>query len=269
MSNYGFATYDDKTKSLLGSVNSKWPIFGPEYNSISKCFKTIHLSDITEQNYITGNPSTPTGLNYDYWGIDSGKSKQLIFQIEHGFNFRPIGYAFFNGDVKRTSKIQVSQSEVIGSGWSAGEFGGNFTLSGQGSDSVLARPDIVSQIIEGEDTGDFTFFNFDYVIVGDSSTEYTPTLRIPNNCLGIFKTFYSLISGDKNVPYSVEIDGKYVKIYRYIDWIDYKGRYRYISSYSSTYDYDINQRIKAITSYSGTELDCTVYLCPYSMEDLT
>ena len=102
MSDYGFATYDDKSgKKRLGSVNSKWPIFGPKYANIDKCFKTIHISETYMPNYKTADlpqPVIPSGSYYAYndyrW-----HEKQLIYQYEHGYDFRPVGYAVFSGDM--------------------------------------------------------------------------------------------------------------------------------------------------------------------------
>ena len=54
MSDYGFATYDEKNpKKRLGTINSKWPIFGPKYANISKTFKTVHINDTYSPSYKT------------------------------------------------------------------------------------------------------------------------------------------------------------------------------------------------------------------------
>ena len=65
MSDYGFATFDEKTGRNEMKINSKWPVFGPEYSKIAQQFKTIHLTDTKSKTVQTASLSIPA-LNYNF-----------------------------------------------------------------------------------------------------------------------------------------------------------------------------------------------------------
>lgn len=264
MSDYGFMTYSDNGKKD-GAVNSKYPIFGPKYNNIKTCFRTFHLSDTTSHNINNiphQEPPQPSG-NQDIWDIENsthGFVKEKIMEFEHGMGFRPVGYVYFSGKVVRTTTMNVAQTDATGT------FGGNFNLTGYDVYNTIARPDIKSQIIDTLQTSAYGERTFS-VCYGVEGYDSGSTVRVNNKVPNMFATNYNVIFygdyGEPTVPYIAEIDDKYVRIYRYICWSDYKVRLR-----NSYYNWDVNQRIKLCTSYEGTELDATIYLCPYKMEDL-
>lgn len=282
MSDYGFATYDDKSgKKRLGSVNSKWPIFGPKYANIDKCFKTIHISETYMPNYKTADlpePVIPSGSYYAYndyrW-----HEKQLIYQYEHGYDFRPVGYAVFSGDMTINVKCTITQTETITGNTSPS--GGNFTLDGMATQNIPILPNVKSQMEASYVSTGYNpvelaigkyFFGIGSLNGGGSNVRRDIT--IPNECVSAIKQDYTVASsyiGDADRPYIVEIDEKYVKIYRNTYWLDYRGRW-YSSFTSQSYPelnftHNIDARVKGATSYAGSELDCTVYLAPYRLED--
>lgn len=280
MSDYGFATYDEKNpKKRLGTINSKWPIFGPRYADISKSFKTIHITDTYTPSYKTGasTPSIPSGQSSAFtekrWN-----EKQLIHQYEHGYNFRPAGYAYFSGKLVINVKCTITQKETDTGNVSSK--GGNFTLNGQATQNIPILPSVKEQMIPSYvSTGwnpallgldDYFFGIQDNNGVGGARGD----IKVPNSCIGFIKMDYTVAStyiGNARYPYVVEIDEKYVKIYRNVFWLDHWRKYysSFSSSYPSlNYTQSIDDRIKGATHYSGTSIDCTIYLAPYSMEDL-
>ena len=80
MSDYGFATYDGSVHNRRkGVVNSKWPIFGPKYTDISRCYKTFHLSDTTTK----AHKVTFNGKVVDDWRISHSElmgGGDLVFE---------------------------------------------------------------------------------------------------------------------------------------------------------------------------------------------
>lgn len=281
MSDYGFATYDEKNpKKRLGTINSKWPIFGPKYVDISRAFKTIHINDTYTPSYKTGT-ATPVIPSGGYYASTEKRwhEKQLIHQFEHGYNFRPVGYAVFSGDLVVNVKCTITQNDVITGNTSY--YGGNFTLDGLATQSIPILPAVRGQM------------KASYI-----STAYSPTelglgkyffgiqdtggyggvrgdIRVPDSCLSVIKRDYTVADdyiGDGDVPYVVEIDEKYVKIYRNTYWLDFWLKW-YSSYYDASYPqfnftHSIDDRIKGATSYAGTSIDCTIYLAPYSLEEM-
>jgi len=277
MRDYGFSTYDESGNKLDGFVNSKYPIFGPKYNNIKKCFRTFHISDTTSHTLDDiphTEPPQPSG-NMDTWDFQSvtrGFLKEKIIEFEHGMGFRPLGYVYFDGKVSRKLTMRVKQTESIGSVWTPGEFGGDFDTTGYNTYTTIVRPDIENQIIDTNLSTTYMAPSFSFCM-GDEGAYDGATVRVNANVPNVFTTLYDVINygayGEPEIPYVAEIDDKYVRIYRYICWADFKARFNYIDSYDpSAYSYDINQRIKLCTSYEGSELNATIYLCPYKMEDL-
>lgn len=274
MRDYGFTTYDENGKKIDGFVNSKYPIFGPKYNKISSCFKTFHIVDTTSHTLdqiAHQEPPQPSGNidTYDVQNVTRGFVKEKIIEFEHGLGFRPLGYVYFDGKIVRTTTMRVTQTEVVGTAYSRGEFGGDFDLTGYDVYKTIARPDIKEQIMDTSLDTSYMASSFS-VCYGTEGYNNGDTVRVNNNVSGWFTTMYDVISygmyGEPEVPYVAEIDDKYVRIYRYICWSDYKARIKVY--YSSAINYDLNQRIKLCTSYEGSELNATIYLCPYKMEDL-
>lgn len=280
MSDYGFATYDEKNpKKRLGTINSKWPIFGPKYADIGRAFKTIHIIDTYTPSYKTGaaTPSIPSG---GYFGSTEKRwtEKQFIHQFEHGYNFRPIGYATFCGNLVINVKCTITQKEVITG--NASSCGGNFTLNGLAIQNISLLPDVRRQMKASYTS---TAYSSTEMAIGNyffgiqDSDGYgggRSDIIVPDSCISAIKRDYTVAgrsAGDPSSPYIVEIDEKYVKIYRNVFWLDFWLKwYDSYTSSSSTYNYthSIDDRIKGATYYTGSDLDCTIYLAPYSMEDL-
>ena len=276
MSNYGFVTYDPHRKNRkLGIINSKWPIFGPRYRDISTCYKTFHISDRTTNvaSAVNLNPSTPSNMGSSYKKFSEN---QEVFRVEHGFKKRPLGYATFVGNVVKNTRCYINQYHENGSA----AYGGDFTLNGV---NTAVIPTVSS--LQGELEGAYTSTSYDVYsntmrdtvfTVYDGST-YFPrgNLLVPSGTPSRVKTTYVLPwvdpeypdddpvpgRGQSLPPYYVEIDDKYVILYRRLYKIDWLFR----TDSGSTRVYD---RVKGVSDYAGTELDMTVYLCPYSMEDL-
>ena len=282
MSDYGFATYDERNdKKRLGSVNSKWPIFGPKYADISRGFKTIHITETYEPDYKTADlpePVIPSGSYYAYndyrW-----HEKQLIYQYEHGYKFRPMGYAVFSGDLTINVLCTITQTETITGNTSS--YGGNFTISGRAVQDIPILPNVKSQMVASYVSTSYnpvelSIGNYFFGIgsVDGTGSNVRRDITIPNECVSAIKRDYTVASsyvGDADRPYIVEIDEKYVKIYRNTYWLDYRGKW--YSSYTPqsypelNYTHNIDARVKGATSYAGSSLDCTIYLAPYRLED--
>lgn len=270
MSDYGFATYDDKNvKRRLGVVNSKWPIFGPKYADIGRCFKTIHITDTYTPDYKTASLNNPGDAGYTEY---RWHEKQLIKQFEHKMGFRPVGYAFFSGNIILNVKCTITQTENRNGIASAG---GYFTLNGNARQDMPVLPSMSKQMVPsyvstGNGMGELQLDNYYFGITDYAGHSYATRsdIIVPDACLGTIKMDFVVANewyGGAEYPYVVEIDDKYVKIYRNMYWLDHWSR-NYIS-YNSSYR-EVNDRIKGASYYAGTELDCTVYLCPYRMEDL-
>lgn len=286
MSDYGFATYDDRNdKKRLGSINSKWPIFGPKYKDISRCFKTVHLVDTYTPGFKTADLPAPVIPSGDPWAYNDYRwhEKQLIHRFEHGYDKRPLGYAVFSGNLVINVDCTITQVETR-VGERCPSYGGNFTLNGRNMSEIPILPSVSDQMKESILETSLApnvpnIENYLFTIWSQEYTEYwgiSPTITVPNNSVAVeLQTYYvasNWITPDTiEKPYVVEIDDKYVNIYRNLYWLDFRSRwYSELSGYGPPYDYtlDIYDRIKGATSFAGTTLDCTVYLAPYSMEDL-
>lgn len=276
MSDYGFATYDDKNEKKLGSINSKWPIFGPKYSQIAKCFKTIHITDTYEPSFKTANLGSPS-LNSNGWGETEYRwhERTLICQFKHGFNYRPMGYAVFSGNLVLNVPCQIVQS--VNNWQTDNNLGGNFTLNGRKTETVPILPSLKEQMVMSYVDTSYTgnkLIPKNYLFEINTSSYPTRDITVPDDCVGYIKRqFYVSTEGLGAMnPYEVEIDDEYVKIYRNLYWLDWRGRYYYAynSSYSSTYSfrYEANERVKGMTSWAGSSVDCTVYLAPYRIGDL-
>ena len=274
MSDYGFATYDGK--KLKGSINSKWPIFGPKYKDIAKCFKTIHITDTYSAPLLSANLSQPAdNSDTEYrWN-----EKQLIAQFEHGYNFRPLGYAYFSGDLLVNVRCMIDQEEVITG--SASPYGGNFTIYGNATQALPILPNMSEQMVASYISTAYsaTEMSLDSFFFGIQDGEGTGGARndiiVPTVCLDDIKKDYFVadpLYGPVYNPYVVEIDEKYVKIYRNVYWLDYW--YRFYRSFDSplfpedSFTHLINDRVQGAVSYTGSSIDCSIYLAPYRMEDL-
>jgi hypothetical protein len=65
-------------------------------------------------------------------------------------------------------------------------------------------------------------------------------------------------------PYEVTADGNNIYIYGYTYWCDIWTRMCYADGSFA----DVRTRTRAAMDYAGTSMDFTIYLAPYSLEDL-
>jgi hypothetical protein len=299
MSDYGFATYDEKTGRVSEKINSKYPIFGPEYKNISKQYRTLILTDSTVNTVRTASISVPaTDVFYDWSdeynsGVKTGVSEYgsyydtVVAEYEHGFKKRPFGYATVTGTLRRNDRYTLVQAQQRGS------IGGNFSLSGTLTTSATLMPKMNTLAVLG--SGDIPLWSYN-VVQPKSLAEGGVSgvnIIIPNACSSAFSSWpnqsdvhigrpgtdpYSsdaggggsagsdFESGKDVIPFWVEITDTKVKVYRRIFWVDHILNVRHIVS-GSTIDL-ANQRTKVIEDYAGSRLEVTIYLVPYNMEDL-
>lgn len=284
MSDYGFATFDKKTGRKDVSVNSKWPIFGPRYKDIKNAFKTIHITDTKQYNpnamsasSVVLPPTYPVVEGEAQYLINqyhaSVREDEPILTIPHGFDKRPLGYVTISGTYSKNTRcvwdytnfkddwgdyppsaklegaetiagamLSVAGSEIQDLNEPAGAGGAFYNNPWAGSGTgIISYPD---------GTADWLRYN-EFSIPGDNSSipdEYPP--------------------GKYRPPYSVEVDDKNIYVYRHYYWCDVYKRYYYIGNTISMRGYDLRARIKGVIDYAGSDFDLTIYLCPYSMEDL-
>lgn len=267
MSDYGFATYDERTGKRVAKINSKYPVFGPKYADIKTAFRTTHISDTKTYSVRPNSVAIPTpnlpfyGVN-NYYGVGTNKGyiEELVAEYEHGYDFRPLGYATVTGNITNNLVGQLQQTATSG----GSSYGGNFTiyLNRQWFDVEL-RPS-AGEIL-AQTNGDIAPWEYSAVAVGNMSSN--AGFKVPNSVLGVFLTQYNP-SATINLrdfgdipPYRVEIDDKKVKIWKCVYWSEQVLRAKRPS-------FDIYHRKKLIENFAGTEIDVTVYLCPYKMEDL-
>lgn len=276
MSDYGFATFDEKTGRNEMKINSKWPVFGPEYSKISQQFKTINLVDTHTESVKTASLSVPSltynftgyGTSYDIWygeSIYTTYVDEEIYRYEHGFKFRPLGYYTIAGNLNKNIRVNLVQTNVAG----GANYGGNFTIN-----QVLNKTGMALPVRNGmrEATAGFAMlWDSSLVIPMSQSAGGTASdnVIIPNSCLGIFSSYPNTTELHRDYdanysPYRVEIDDTYVRVIRRTAWGDHIVRAGYQNG-----NLNIRQRTKAIEDYAGTVVDITVYLIPYSMEDIS
>lgn len=276
MSDYGFATFDEKTGRNEMKINSKWPVFGPEYSKIAQQFKTIHLTDTVSKTVRTASLSVPAltynftgyGTSYDIWygeSIYTTYVDEEIYRYEHGFKFRPLGYYTIAGNLNKNIRVNLVQTNVAG----GANYGGNFTVN-----QVLTKTGMALPVRNGmrEATAGFAMlWDSSLVIPMSQSAGGTApnNVIIPNSCLGIFSSYPNTTELHRDydanyAPYRVEINNTYVRVIRRTAWGDHIVRAGYQNG-----TLNIRQRTKAIEDYAGTTLDITVYLIPYSMEDIS
>ena len=270
MSNYGFVTYNEKTGKKEVSINSKYPVFGPEYNKINSTFRTTHISDTKTYPIKTASISIPTP-NLPYYGIDNyygiseyvGYDDELVTEYEHGYKFRPIGYATITGKIIGNNVGELSQTVISGTM----SYGGNFTVY---SNTRWLDTELTPGFggMNSQTGGFYLPWERNSMTVGNS--QYTGNFIVPDSVLGVFLSRYNVnatigirqgLPGTISAPYWVEIDDTKVKIWKRIYWADHIIR-------AKPSDYDAYERGKVRENFAGSELDITVYLCPYKLGDL-
>ena len=264
MSDYGFATYDERSgKKIEGVVNSKWPIFGPNYSDVKRAFRTIHFTDTKQYNFRSSpsvsRPSATRNSISQYHGYE----KVLVATIPHGYKKRPLGYVTIAGSfVKNTRGKWVYKKTTD----YYDTFPPDATLENVGIESGNMQG-FMNMIRPTSDTGSFSVFGMNpfsgcRIVYPNNSYWYLVqnNYSIPGN-----NSSQEDNSGYDRPPYGVEIDEDNVYLYRYYYWSDVYKRDYY---YDERVVWDIEARMYGIIDYAGSDFDLTIYLCPYSMEDL-
>lgn len=267
MSDYGFATYDEKSgKRLEGVVNSKWPIFGPSYKQIKRAFRTIHFTDTQQYTFQTSSsvvlPPAQSSAISEYHAHE----KVLIATIPHGFKKRPAGYVSISG---RFVKNKRCRWEYVRSYDRWNFYPPSMTLNGIVTKSGNMQSFIGGYLRPTTDDGGISAFNDNYY---DGYGEGDIAIAYPADAPGwLANNYYSIPGNNSSVedqngterpPYGVEIDDENVYIYRYWYWSDVYKR-DYLDG-----AWDVRAREKAVIDYAGSDFDVTLYLCPYTFDDL-
>lgn len=277
MSDYGFATYDEKTGKLAEKINSKYPIFGPEYRGIDAQYRTISIVETVQNSpddaYVEMLGSWPN-RNIEYWldGTYVGYAHArrykdtLITSFEHHLGYRPLCYFWVTGTVVQNCRCAMYQYLASGSGY-GGSFNRNKTFTRTGKVGAAMNYMVQTDRPEGY------IWQNQYVTIAASNSIYgyhsDTDIQIPNACMPAFsEPEYNasevIDSNAGNNPYFVVVDDKEVKVYRRHWYSDHQCRVGTSSNGSP----DIRQRTKCNMDYAGTNVDITVYLVPYSLEDL-
>lgn len=280
MSDYGFKTID---KNGTVAINSKWPIYGPKYVDIKKGFKTFHIIDNHTSQYHYGSISVPARPGYtdNSYSTQHGVERVLIMKREHGFDKKPFGQVRISGTLKTTVRGIIQQTVNVNSGYNVAPFTmpsyGNTASSGMYSeyyadqgfiDYTGSRGGSYRVTAPGDPSGavdaDLTitlppYFRMEwftgYNSVLDDINDYTPAESYQ-------KYMYDMS------PYEVDIDDKYIYVYRREHWADQYVRHAEIEINNGQVVYDVWQRQTFVESMHGSEFDVTVYFTPYATEDV-
>lgn len=279
MSDYGFKTID---KNGTVAINSKWPIYGPKYVDIKKGFKTFHIIDNHTAQYHYGSISVPARPGYtdNSYSTQRGVEKVLIMQREHGFDKNPFGQVRISGNLKTTTRSVIQQTVSVNSGYSIPSFtpmyvSGNTVSSG-----------MYSEYYSDQGFIDYTGSRggiYEITVSGYPSSGVQADLKVtlPQYSFVDWFTGYNSVLYDMNSytqpdsyqkymydmsPYEVDIDDKYIYVYRREHWLDQYVRHAEINNGQVVYD--VWQRQTFVESMHGSEFDVTVYFTPYSTEDV-
>lgn len=270
MSNYGFKTME---KGGRVAINGKWPIFGVDINHSPAAFRTIRITDKKSNALRYGNTPLPSvDPNYlnDYQLVQEetyGEIKELVYRYEHGYDRKPVGYWTILGKLNfRTSGDLVGQ-EV--SAEPSGALGGNYNASTNGTLTVFP----LVPIMNGSFPGAYSDYGATPAIrVGAPSYMPNADMLIPDAASSFYKGVYMLDGSEAG--YTVEIDDKYVSIYRVNYWFDFRRRayihYRSDLGGGHIYEFtdDSNIRVRGVTQLEGSVVDVNIYLTPLEMEKL-
>lgn len=273
MSDYGFKTHDDTGKI---AINAKNPIFGFDMGHNPRAFKTFRFTDAKESPIRTGSVATPNPTPTNTWGwaqnTDGGVVKELIKQVKHGYNFRPVGYAVITGTWKTQSRVQITQTQR------AGSYGGNYTRTftkddGRHQDVTLipnpfnypwdAQTGVVPQgatVIL--DASDFSGTNWAYEYPKNVMTQMAYGRIIGD----AYQWKPDRMSTGGDIPIWVEFDDEYIYFYRQWTWSDTIRRCKFTWNWSTSDD--IQERVKVSAQFVGSVFNVTVYLCPFPLKEL-
>lgn len=266
MSDYGFKTNDATNKIAL---NAKNPIFGFDMGHKPRAFKTFRITDAKINNPVDGGTPVPTPVWQEGWttaeNSRTGIVRELIRKVEHGYNFRPVGYATITGTLKWGRRIKITQTQY------AGSWGGNYSRTFDNNTDVFnpSQANIATLIP--------CPFNKIWLNVTSPGTFGPKTILNPSDFTGTtwnygieyyFASFYGEYSFDFSTesPIEIEIDDKYIYFYRKFAWWDEIRRAQMIVN-NYKYD-DLQERVQIVDHFSGSQYNVTVYLCPYPLKEL-
>lgn len=276
MSDYGFKTHDETGAT---AINAKHHIFGFDMAHTPRAFKTFHFTDAKEGELVDAGLAMPDTTTMDPSGVGWGDGENtqwgaqttLITKVEHGYNFRPVGYATITGTLNVQNRIKVTQTQIVAT---TEDFGGNYTYTTvkQEKQGEQLSPNIKSKIWIPYDT--WPSFCGPYETL--SSADFPNTtwnfpfpeqvmLNHPWGPLGDEDFMDKWSSPD---PIHVEIDEKYIYFYRTNLWSDTKRRAKFIDIFTRETTRDLLEQVQIATEFVGSTYDVTVYLCPFSLEML-
>lgn len=275
MSDYGFKTIDE---SNAVAINAKNPLFGFDMGHRPRPYKTFRIIDNKTNPFVSGSVSVPsiTPTQAVAWSYkdssDYGSVRELIFQVKHGYNFRPVGYATITGTLNFSKSVSIEQDEVAVSA-TFGTFGGDYSTT---VDKTIATGAHILPLAGSK------FFVAEYPT---SPTVFAPVERLdPADYIGtvfhddilFWMKYYLTNIQIPNIMlqppmdlYEVEIDDEYIYIYRTYWWSDTIRRVVQANSpVTSPLLNDVREHVKIVNQTTGSMVDVTVYLAPYPIEEL-
>lgn len=211
----------------------------------------------------------------------SGMGRELIYERKHGLGYKPAWYSIFSGDLKLSitcRNIGIPQAGTYnfsrrGGGYSISDPWARmaaFDTTTNTSYSYLKNSPSMGVLDAGMIMADYISAYSIPTASNDDAwyVQYAVSMNIPRMAEEEF---------DGWGPYVVEVDEEYVRIYRQYLWLEAYGRvYRRYTTYGtvsgtgydSDWHMDARLRQKMVSQTTGTELDITIMLMPYSLEDL-
>lgn len=299
-SSYGFKIMGEDGVSL----NGKWPIFGFDINNLENAFRTTRITDTSNNPYYNSGNTAPSDSELTYrqdgdhrlgtgYKIKDGTVKKLITRYEHGYDYRPSGYFTITGTFRMSTSAIIEQ---IGSGDYYQEFyGGSFTRTGSRNNntSMASYVALLPKMDEFKPYGWYDDYTVpgtppgygnagDYImgVVYGTNSSLNPDIVIPGGTRGNPFSYTSnrsigditnLQNAGMGSYISVEIDNKYVNIYKSYRWFDWYGRSNDFfnpSPYPSQWIYDVTDHIRLVTQTTGSVFDVNVYLTPHKLEEM-
>lgn len=304
MSDYGFKTLKRGSESRVDTaINAKYPMMGFDLSHRPSAYRTIHISDAKTNPFASSStpgyssPSLPSvgSLTSIYYGFNdpqgnfhpilggsnktSGYVRELIYQYEHGYDFRPAGYGIITGTINRRTRTNAIGTPVSGNYYFNGSLSnGNWNkITAFNTTEESGTTQNLFPYMNGmkADTGESLNSHLFTYALRDAPSTSNPNAAVKEAMwrLSIYH-FTNFVQGD-NVyyPYDFEIDEKYVKIYRTYYWSEIYGQIYfdhtfYDSGYNWRYQMQDYLRVKQVEQTAGSEIDITIMLFPYKMEDI-
>ena len=315
MADYGFKTINKSNKTTGSSVviEAKNPMLGFDLGKRPMPYVTFHVSDMSENPFAGSGtpgyiaPTAPTGSDLktmtkpiyypsvevitnqrSLYGVnkDYGVVSEKIYEYEHKLGYKPAFYVVYSGSLSQWEKAEnigipvqgvYSWSSTYGNSGSedwakmaafdtlSGSMGGHSESIFSRLTNILGEPANVNYTLEPED-----------IPVASNNEAWYVRYAVSFNLSGAASDASATI--DKWDPYWVEVDEKYIRIYRSYIWLETFGRVYYeLDGYTpmsqgnrvnASYRMDARLRQKIATQTAGTELDITIMLLPYSLGDL-